>query len=1087
MEAARETALGEHGNDLDVLSLHTLVLDRMSEGVSVSDESGYILYTNAAEDRMFGYERGELIGKHVTVQNAYPEDVNRRIVADVIATLRSSGEWKGEWLNRKKDGSAFHTQARISALRQGGRSYWVCVQEDITERRVAETELREANQKLSALIGSSPLPIVAFGRDGLIDMWNPAAERVFGWTEAEVVGKPLPFIPSDRAAEHRTMREQDLSGQGFTNRELRRMRKDGTPIDISVSTAPMFDGSGQVSGVMSVYLDITERKRAADEQRLNVERLELLERQLTLLVEASGALLASPESAQVLRTILDVAQQFIHADAYAVWRKQSENWRLIASTGLSETYARTFVTESEGAPLPDVPFALEDVCGSPWLARRTEMYQAEGIVSMLAVPLRIQGEISGTIVFYHRTRHASTDTELRIAGAIGNLAASALGAAELYDRQAQLRAAAETAERRASFLAAVGAEVASSLDYETTLNSVARLAVPSFSDWCSVDVVEPDGSIRRLAIQHADAAKIEFAREWHLKYPPRPDDTNQVVIRTGEPMLFREIPEALLAERAYDAEHLALIRELGLKSAICVPMLIRGRTVGAITFVSSEPGRRYGGADLELAMDIAHRAAVAVDNARLFRDVRDSEERFRRLFDSNMVAVAFWNVEGVVTAANDAYLQIVGVTRGELERDGGIHWTALTPAEHRATDERIIRECYEHGASSVYEKEYLRQDGTRATVLIAAAFLSESRTEGVAFVLDISERKRLDRQFRGVADIALLISGASTVQAILNVLNERVRLVIGCRVSSVRLDATGAVPTDPDCLAVILKNRAGEQIGHIQVRDKAHEDFTANDRAILVQLAEMASIAIENAELNESLRHSNQELKRVNEDLNQFAYSASHDLQEPLRMIAIYTQLLARKFGLQTDDETRQYVRYTLDGAQRMEMLLRDLLAYTQAVNIHRLPEEPVPVETAIRKALDNLQGAMEQTGAAVHFEDLPPVRAYEVHLIQLFQNLIGNALKYRSEAAPEIQVTASLDTAEGRWLFAVKDNGIGIDSAYHQQVFGIFRRLHPAERFPGTGIGLAICQKVVERYGGRIWVESEEGRGSTFFFTLPA
>jgi PAS domain S-box-containing protein len=218
-------------------------------------------------------------------------------------------------------------------------------------------------------------------------------------------------------------------------------------------------------------------------------------------------------------------------------------------------------------------------------------------------------------------------------------------------------------------------------------------------------------------------------------------------------------------------------------------MIIRGRTVGAITFVSSEPGRRYGGADLELAMDIAHRAAVAVDNARLFKDVRDSEERFRRLFDSNMVAVAFWNIDGVVTAANDAYLQIVGITRRELERDGGIHWTALTPEEHRATDERIIRECYEHGASGVYEKEYLRQDGTRATVLIAAAFLAESRTEGVAFVLDISERKRLDRQFRGVADIALLISGASTVQADSERLNERVRLVIGCRVSSVRLDA----------------------------------------------------------------------------------------------------------------------------------------------------------------------------------------------------------------------------------------------------------------------------------------------------------
>jgi PAS domain S-box-containing protein len=449
--------------------------------------------------------------------------------------------------------------------------------------------------------------------------------------------------------------------------------------------------------------------------------------------------------------------------------------------------------------------------------------------------------------------------------------------------------------------------------------------------------------------------------------------------------------------------------------------------------------------------------------------------------------VAFWNIDGVVTAANDAYLEIVGITRKELERDGGFTWTSLTPEEHRATDERIIRECYEHGASGVYEKEYLRQDGTRATVLIAAAFLAESRTEGVAFVLDISERKRLDRQFRGLADISLLISGASTVQEILKVLNERVRLLIGCRVSSVRLDGTGPVPDDSDGLVVILKNRAGAQIGHIQVRDKAHEDFTANDRAILVQLAEMASIAIENAELNESLRHSNDELQRVNEDLNQFAYSASHDLQEPLRMIAVYTQLLARKFGTHADDDARLYMQYTLDGAQRMEMLLRDLLAYTQAVNIHRLPEEPVLAGTALGKALDNLQRTIEQTGATVHFKDLPPVRAYEVHLIQLFQNLIGNALKYRSEAVPVIEVTARPDTAEGRWLFAVKDNGIGIDPAYHQQVFGIFRRLHPAERFPGTGIGLAICQKVVERYGGRIWVESDEGRGSTFLFTLPA
>jgi light-regulated signal transduction histidine kinase (bacteriophytochrome) len=271
------------------------------------------------------------------------------------------------------------------------------------------------------------------------------------------------------------------------------------------------------------------------------------------------------------------------------------------------------------------------------------------------------------------------------------------------------------------------------------------------------------------------------------------------------------------------------------------------------------------------------------------------------------------------------------------------------------------------------------------------------------------------------------------------------------------------------------------------VAGKRSGEFTESDRAILLQLAETASIAIENTELTASLLRSNEDLRCANEDLNQFAYSASHDLQEPLRMIAIYTQLLSRRSGPLLDEEAHTFMGYTLDGTRRLEALLRDLLAYTQAVNIRGLPDQYADASVALDKALANLQTAIDGTNATIRRETLPPVRAFEVHLVQLFQNLVGNALKYRGPEEPVIEIEAHRD-ADGKFLlFSVRDNGIGIPREYHTQVFGLFKRLYGAHEYPGTGIGLAICQRVVERYGGRIWVDSEMGRGSTFFFTLPA
>jgi signal transduction histidine kinase len=235
---------------------------------------------------------------------------------------------------------------------------------------------------------------------------------------------------------------------------------------------------------------------------------------------------------------------------------------------------------------------------------------------------------------------------------------------------------------------------------------------------------------------------------------------------------------------------------------------------------------------------------------------------------------------------------------------------------------------------------------------------------------------------------------------------------------------------------------------------------------------------------DELLRRSNEELRQANADLEQFAYSASHDLQEPLRQIAIYSQLLEKKYVNVLDSKASQYLSYCVEGAHRMEMLISDLLAYSQAARTSRTADF-VNTAEILETVKKNLATAIEETGAEISATKLPVLRGDSVPLVHLFQNLVSNALKYRSQNKPTLRIAAV--KAGEYWRFSVQDNGIGIPKEFQTQIFGIFKRLHDRAEYPGTGIGLAICQKIVERYGGRIWVESEPGQGSTFLFTLPA
>ena len=278
---------------------------------------------------------------------------------------------------------------------------------------------------------------------------------------------------------------------------------------------------------------------------------------------------------------------------------------------------------------------------------------------------------------------------------------------------------------------------------------------------------------------------------------------------------------------------------------------------------------------------------------------------------------------------------------------------------------------------------------------------------------------------------------------------------------------------------VIERDPAGKPLRVIGT----HADITDRKQAeeALRQLNEALETKVQ--ERTTELEQRARELERSNAELQQFAYVASHDLQEPLRTISSYTELIAEEYHDRLDEEANEYIDFIVDGAARMQQLIKDLLAFSR-VGTRGKAFSPISCETVIQKVLVNLKLAIEERHAAVTYDALPVVVADQSQMHQLLQNLISNALKFRSQEPPHIHISATL--LQDKWEFCVRDNGIGIDSEYFEQIFEIFQRLHSRRHYDGTGIGLAICRKIVQRHGGRIWVDSSPGKGASFYFTLP-
>ncbi len=415
------------------------------------------------------------------------------------------------------------------------------------------------------------------------------------------------------------------------------------------------------------------------------------------------------------------------------------------------------------------------------------------------------------------------------------------------------------ADERDRLQAEAGAMLVESFDVHQVLRGIADLCVQRIVDWCSIDLLDGPGAIERVAVAHRDPARVTLAHDLHRRYPPTPQSPTRQVLASGEPFLVEEVTDEMVIRSAVDADHLELVRALGLRSVAVVPLRSRSGILGVLTLVTAESRRKLRPDDLGFAVELGRRIGFAVDNARLF------------------------------------------------------------------------------------------------------------------------------------------------------------------------------------------------------AAEKAARTF-----------------AVERAEA----------LGRLNAELEQFAYVCSHDLQEPLRQVSQFADLARLRLGPGVDERAAKYLSYVLDNVSRMRSLITDLLGYARVGNAEVPLDHQVDLERVMVEVIENLRDRIAEAGATITIAPLPTVVGSKVQFIQVFQNLFANAIKFRGEVPP--RVTVSAESTGGAQVISVADNGIGIPTDFRERVFEVFQRLHSRERYPGSGIGLAICRKIVERCGGRIWVEGAEGGGSVFKLSLP-
>jgi PAS domain S-box-containing protein len=1065
------------------------VVDHSPDFIGISDLEGMPVYGNAAALEMIGAVNFREVQQTAVCDYFVPEE--REFVTNVVLpAARDSGRWDGELHFRH-----FRTNERIPVLYSvfriddpatGAPTHYATITRDLRERNRADEELQRYKQFFETAA-------VGFGvglPDGTLGVVNPAFARMHGRTAEQLIGCSVAslFAPEELSALAEA--REIVAATGHHYFESVHIRQDGSRFPVAIDLNAVLDADGRLLYRVASVTDITERKRVESRDRT------------LAVIDAAVRTLEDPDA--ITESVCRIAGEHLGVNrcAYAWVAEDAETFHLARSFNRDVPGMDGAFTFSQYGPecgmymRAGTPWIIEDSETDSRAAAVRDAYRLAEVRSGVALPFSRSGRLVSVIMVNHVHPRKWRPDEIDLLHAV---------ATRCWESQERARVLRELREReaRARFLGELTeVSIAISQPAEIMAAMSRRLGEHLHASRCAYADVDADSN--RFTIQHdytAPGIRSSVGNYELSLFGPRA----QTKMSGGETLVVRQVSIELAP-----GEGREMFEAIGIEAIVCCPLVKNGRLVAMMAVHQAEP-REWTSAEVSLVEEVVERSWAYIERARADRErhraAREAEEQralLRAITDNAASALFIMNDQYECVYMNPAAEELTGYTIADMRGrylhevihhtrpDGRPYPMSECPLYNSRADQRMRG-----------EEVFVRPDGSFYPVSFTASPITKGSaiTGTVIEVQDIRARKHAEQalreseeRYRFLAESMPQMVWTATPDGALDYVSGQVADYFGTPrevlLGSGWLDFVHTEDRQP-ALGRWRESLASANLYEAEFRLQRGSDHAW--RWFLVRAVPMRTpdglIArwVGTCTDIHDRKQSEAALRRANRELEEFAYVAGHDLQEPLRMVNIYTQLLIRDLQQYMTENTHLHARYVQTGVGRMQQLLQDLLAFSRSVLDERRESthaSTADLGAAWSKALAMMQNRLEEEPAVITVEPLPNVHGDEAQLAQVFQNLLSNAIKYR-KATEALRVHVGARRDGQNWIVSVSDNGIGFESHYAERIFGLFKRLHK-EEYPGTGLGLAICKRIVERFGGHIWAKSEPGRGSTFFFSLP-
>ena len=1064
------------------LDFYKSIFESSLDAILLTRPDGTIFYVNSAAQKLYGYTQKEIcdLGRSGIVDT---NDPNLQVILDERARL---GKSKGELILIKKDGSKFPGEVSTSIFKdKNGNVNTFMTIRDITQRKQNEKQI----QYHALLLNKVNDAVIGTNSNFIITYWNNGAELMYGFTEKEAIGKSsVELLRPTYAPGERERIINELNNKGSSKSIISTKNRNGTEIIVEVNSSRILDEQKNISGYVVVYRDITERKLAENRKQELLES----EKQLTEELQTSNEELQSvTEELRISNEELQYkGEGLIHVNQALLESEKRMNrsqeiahlgsWELdIDNNCLSwsdevyrifglqpQEFDATYDAFLDNVHPNDREAVDEAYSGS--IRDGQDTYEIEH---------RIVRKSNGEVRIVHEKCEHFRDITGRIIRSVGMVH--------------------DITERKLAEQALIESEIKYRSLYSSMSEGVALHEIIYNLDQDPVDYIIADINQSYEDITGLNRSEVvgkKASELYGIDEPPYMEIYARVA-ETGEPIQFETYFEPM--DKYFNIS--VTSPEKGKFYTIFEDITKRKRTEEELNNYREH---------LESLVEIR---TEELENS--YESLKESEEHYLTLFNS--IDEGFCTVEVIFDSRNKPvdykFLEVnpafegqtglinaTGKLMRDLAPDHEEHWfeiygkVALTGQSTRFVNEaKALNRWYDVYAFKVGDIE------SREVAILFNDITKFTETESALKLSNIYNRSLIEASLDPLVTIGSNGKITDVNTSTENVIGIKREELIGtdfsdyftepkkAREGYMKVFKDGFVVNYPleiknkngnitpvEYNASVYKNEFGEVIGVFA----AARDITGMKNAEQ-KLKEYQDT------LEDKVEKRTQELARSNKELEQFAYITSHDLREPLRMITSFLQLLERRYKDQLDQDANEFIGFAVDGAKRLDRMTNDLLLYSRITSQKR-EITPVNFEEVLGHALTNLKVPIEENNAIITHDPLPTIKGDEQLKVQLFQNIVGNAIKYRSQENPKIHISATKE--KNQYLFSIKDNGIGISPEHLERIFTIFQRLHTHDEYEGTGIGLAIAQKIVHQQGGQIWAESELGKGTTFYFTIP-